>query len=170
MSANYANGLSDYEDKGVCGLQEIFEPPEEVESKVELLSKWLIQSKCVVVYCGAGISTSVGIPDFRGPNGIWTQEEKQKKGVKVEDEVKILELSLADCNPSVTHMALISLIKSKYVKFIVSQNIDGLFLRANLRRRHIGELHGNFFLDECTACNSRFIRSTPSPTMGCKVS
>ncbi|CAG2167333.1 unnamed protein product [Oppiella nova] len=165
MSANYAKGLSDYENKGVCGLQEIFESPEEVESKVELLSKWLTQSKCVVVYCGAGISTSAGIPDFRGPNGIWTQE---KKGVKEDPEAKAL--SLTDCSPTVTHMALISLLKSKAIKFIVSQNIDGLFLRANIRRRHIAELHGNFFLDECTQCHSRFIRSTPSPTMACKVS
>ncbi|CAM6032013.1 unnamed protein product, partial [Sphagnum compactum] len=65
MSANYANGLSDCDNKGVCGLNEIFEDSETVESKVELLSKWLVQSKCVVVYCGAGISTSAGIPDFR---------------------------------------------------------------------------------------------------------
>ncbi|XP_054160307.1 NAD-dependent protein deacylase sirtuin-6-like [Oppia nitens] len=165
MSANYANGLSDYDNKGVCGLQEIFESPEEVESKVQLLAKWLAQSKSCVVYCGAGISTSAGIPDFRGPNGIWTQE---KKGVKPDAETN--DRSLAKCFPTQTHMALISLIKAKSIRFIISQNIDGLFLRTNIRRRQIAELHGNFFLDECTHCNSRFIRSTPSHTMALKVS
>ena len=67
-------------------------------------------------------------------------------------------------------MALITLIKSKLIRFIVSQNIDGLFLRANIRRRNISELHGNYFLDECTQCRKRFIRSVPSQTMGQKVS
>jgi len=130
---------------------------------VELLAKWLIQSKCVVVYCGAGISTSAGIPDFRGPNGIWTQE---KKGIKSESTT----ISFGDCEPTQTHMSLIALLKKKLIRFVVSQNIDGLFLRANVRRRNIAELHGNFFLDQCTQCKSRFIRSTPSQTMGLKIS
>ena len=67
-------------------------------------------------------------------------------------------------------MALVSLLNSKLIQFVVSQNIDGLFLKANIERRHIAELHGNFFLDECLQCKSRFIRCTPSPTMGQKVS
>lgn len=163
MSANYANGLSDYDNKGICGLNEIFDDSESVESKVELLSKWIIQSKCVVIYCGAGISTSAGIPDFRGPNGIWTQE---KNGIKCESKT----VSFTDCEPTYTHLALISLLKSKLIRFIVSQNIDGLFLRANIKRKFLAELHGNFFIDQCTHCKTRFIRKTPSESMGLKVS
>ena len=53
---------------------------------------------------------------------------------------------------------------------MVSQNVDGLFLRAGIPRSKISELHGNFFLDECSVCNCRFIRSTPSTTMGLKTS
>lgn len=99
----------------------------------------------------------------RGPNGIWTQE---KNGIKSESS----SLAFGECEPTFTHMALIALLNAKLIHFVVSQNIDGLFLRANIRRRHIAELHGNFFLDECTQCKSRFIRSTPSPTLGQKVS
>ena len=89
MSINYSEGLSECDNKGVCGLnevlpvycgdrclasltyvnhilyQKIFEDQPSVTSKVDLLAQWLKQSKCVVVYCGAGISTSAGIPDFR---------------------------------------------------------------------------------------------------------
>lgn len=100
---------------------------------------------------------------YRGPNGVWTQE---KKGIKPESSCK----SLTECEPTLTHMALISLLNAKLIRFVISQNIDGLFLRANIRRRQIAELHGNFYLDQCTHCKSRFIRSTPSPTMGQKVS
>lgn len=59
---------------------------------------------------------------------------------------------------------------SGLIHFIISQNVDGLFLKTGINRRFICELHGNFFLDECDTCESRFIRSTSSPTMGLKVS
>lgn len=67
-------------------------------------------------------------------------------------------------------MALATLIEHKKISFIVSQNVDGLFLKTGIRRKFISELHGNFFLDECNVCKSRFVRSSCSDTMGLKVS
>lgn len=70
MSVNYAAGLSDYPHKGKCGQQEFFDTGTELDTKVAELYDWVRNSKHCVILTGAGISTSTGIPDFRGPAGI----------------------------------------------------------------------------------------------------
>ena len=119
----------------------------------------------------------------RGPNGVWTLEErKARKKIKTEAKTDVKsrvidpengtkkEVSLADAQPTLCHLALKALISSGHIKFIISQNVDGLFLKTGIRREHLSEVHGNFYLDECNQCFTRFIRSTPSSTMGLKVS
>ena len=69
MSVNYASGLSPYEHKGKCGMPERVEPAEELASKIAELAEFIRVSRHMVVITGAGISTSAGIPDFRGPKG-----------------------------------------------------------------------------------------------------
>lgn len=86
------------------------------------------------------------------------------KGERV-DESKLS--SFDKCVPTFSHQAIVALIKAGFVKFVVSQNIDGLFLKANIPRQNIAELHGNYFIDECNYCLKRFIRNSPSPTMAC---
>ena len=71
MSVNYATGLSSYEHKGKCGMPEKFDTQEMVEEKIAQLVEWVRTSQHMVVITGAGISTSAGIPDFRGPKGIF---------------------------------------------------------------------------------------------------
>lgn len=79
MSAGYASRLKDYPNKGVCGLPETTETARAYQMKVEQLAGFMRQSKHTVVLTGAGISTSAGIPDFRGPAGIWTLEQKRQQ-------------------------------------------------------------------------------------------
>lgn len=84
--------------------------------------------------------------------------------VKQEDDDKKIK-PFDQTTPTIGHMALKRLCELGYISHIVSQNVDGLFLKSNLQRKFISELHGNFYLDECTRCRTRFIRSTASQSM-----
>lgn len=160
MSCNYADGLSPYHDKGKLGLPEKFESKEEVKVKIAKLASWISESKHVVVHTGAGISTAAGIPDFRGPKGVWTLEAKGEK--------PNINVSFNDATPTKTHMALVALVKAGKVHFVVSQNIDGLHLRSGLSRSYLAELHGNMFIDQCSQCESQFIRNSATTSVGQK--
>ncbi|RXM94289.1 NAD-dependent protein deacetylase sirtuin-6 [Acipenser ruthenus] len=191
MSANYAAGLSPYPDKGKCGLPENFDPPEDLERKVLELAEMIRNARNVVFHTGAGISTSVGIPDFRyetnvqrsslslirhsmrlalkahhremesplslsvngeekhpvsdwGPNGVWTMEEK---GLAPR-----FDTTFEEARPSSTHLALLALQRSGSLKYLVSQNVDGLHVRSGFPRDLLSELHGNMFVEECIKC------------------
>jgi mono-ADP-ribosyltransferase sirtuin 6 len=79
MSAGYASRLSSYPNKGVCGLPEKYDTPRTYQNKIRRLIEYVQRSNYTVILTGAGISTSAGIPDFRGPSGIWTVEEQQQQ-------------------------------------------------------------------------------------------
>ena len=160
MSCNYADGLSPYDNKGKLGLPESFDSEEEVDRKVRQLAAWIKSSEHTVFYTGAGISTSAGIPDFRGPKGVWTLE---KKGLKPDVSVDWI-----DARPTKAHMAIKRLVDLNLAQFLISQNIDGLHMRSGLSRAHLAELHGNMFVDECPVCRRQFVRNCPAPTVGQK--
>ncbi|KAM6920415.1 NAD-dependent protein deacylase sirtuin-6 [Lycodopsis pacificus] len=160
MSVNYAAGLSPYADKGVCGLPEVFDSPEELKAKVETLAQLVKESQYLVVHSGAGISTSTGIPDFRGPKGVWTLEEK--------GESPHFEITFEDARPSLTHMALLGLQRAGFLKYLISQNVDGLHVRSGFPRDVLSELHGNMFVEECEKCGRQYVREKVIGVMGLK--
>ncbi|XP_064620884.1 NAD-dependent protein deacylase sirtuin-6-like [Lineus longissimus] len=160
MSVNYATGLSSYEFKGKCGLPEKFDLDEEVEEKVQKVAEWIKNSKHLVVHSGAGISTAAGIPDFRGPNGVWTLEEK--------GEEPNVNVTFESAQPTLTHRAILGLESAGFVKYVISQNVDGMHLRSGFPRNRLSELHGNMFVEECDKCKTQYLNLTCSPTMGKK--
>uniref|UniRef100_A0A3Q0SQX4 protein acetyllysine N-acetyltransferase n=1 Tax=Amphilophus citrinellus TaxID=61819 RepID=A0A3Q0SQX4_AMPCI len=160
MSVNYAAGLSPYANKGVCGLPEHFDSPEELKAKVEALAQLIKESQYLVVHSGAGISTSAGIPDFRGPKGVWTLEEK--------GESPHFDTTFEDARPSLTHMALLGLQRAGYLKYLISQNVDGLHVRSGFPRDMLSELHGNMFVEECEKCGRQYVREKVIGVMGLK--
>ncbi|CAK9148870.1 unnamed protein product [Ilex paraguariensis] len=161
MSLGYAEKLSYIEDVGKVGMSEIFDPPDVLQEKIERLAMMIQKSKHLVVFTGAGISTSCGIPDFRGPKGIWTLQREGKA-------LPEASLPFHRAMPSMTHMALVELEKAGLLKFVISQNIDGLHLRSGIPRKKLAELHGNSFMEICPSCGFEYLRDFEVETIGLK--
>ena len=81
-SAGYADRLKPYDNKGVCGLPESCDSRRVLDKKIGTLVDLVRGSKHTVILTGAGVSTSAGIPDFRGPNGVWTRQMKEEEEEK----------------------------------------------------------------------------------------
>ncbi|CAL8095426.1 unnamed protein product [Calicophoron daubneyi] len=158
MSVDYAAGLSPYANKGICGLPEYLDEEDALNEKIEKLYQLLSQSHYTVVHTGAGISTSAGIPDFRGPKGVWTLEEQGKNPSP--------SVAFEKAVPSFTHRALVKLERQGVIHYLITQNIDGLHLRSGFPRDRMSILHGDAFIEQCNRCGTNYIRSTPSKTMG----
>jgi len=151
MSEGYASRLSPYGNKGVCGLPERRDTGRTLLLKMKKLTELVRGANRIVVLTGAGISTNAGIPDFRGPNGIWTNEKKRKR-----DSKEVMDFSKA--SPSLTHRALVKMIDLGILDFVITQNVDGLHRRSGLSRDRHAVLHGCVFTEECEKCNTEHFR------------
>jgi mono-ADP-ribosyltransferase sirtuin 6 len=151
MSASYASRLSVYPNKGVCGLPERFDSKRVQASKIKQLAR-LMKQKNVVVLTGAGISTAAGVPDFRGPNGVWTNEGKKRK--------RQVNMDFANAQPTLTHRAITKLVSEGIIHYCITQNVDGLHKRSGLSRQHHAVLHGCVFTERCedSACSTEYYR------------
>jgi len=134
-------------------IKEFFDEPEELEKKVKELAKMIRDSKYMVAYTGAGVSTSAKIPDYRGPQGIWTLRDQGKS--------PHFEVTLEQALPTLTHMALMEWYKAGTLKFLVSTNVDGLHRRSGIPQDGMSELHGNCYLEKCrnVKCKKEFLRT-----------
>ena len=129
----------------------------------------LLRSKYAIALTGAGISTESGIPDFRGPSGVWTKDPEAEKGPTGStpssrrnpngywiDRLTIPSLlgDLDQYAPNPGHQALAELEKMGILKWVITQNIDGLHQKAGSRR--VLDYHGNAFKLRCVACGNRY--------------
>lgn len=151
--------------KGLCGDQEFFEPTDQLNSKIQQLANVIRNSRKCVLFTGAGISTSCGIPDFRGPNGVWT---KELTGAKLNEEEKSANV-FNQAIPSFTHNAITTFVQLGLVDHVISQNVDGLHLRSGLPYSHLSELHGNICMEICEKCGCQFFREVDVGGMGLKL-
>ena len=129
--------------------------------KMRELVRLLQAAKHVVVHTGAGVSTSAGIPDFRGPNGVWTL---QKRGQPLPAAICAFELA----RPTYTHMALLALQRAGKLAYLVSCNVDCLHQRSGFPRHQLAELHGNCFAERCSRCGAEAVRDFEQTTVGFK--
>ncbi len=146
-----------------------------MEGLIEKAIRDLVKSKYAIALTGAGISTESGIPDFRGPSGIWTKnpeaERRAYRGYQrfLEDPRKWWEEMLTSPRlrspglgdlekvmPNPGHYALAELEAMGILKCVLTQNVDGLHAKAGTK--NLLEYHGCFSKLRCISCNSRFSR------------
>ena len=118
----------------------------DIDNRIDTLAQWMFESQHMVMFTGAGISTESGLPDFRGPDGVWTRRDK---GLSTEWP----DLSTAE--PNLAHMAILELQESGKLNFLVSQNIDNLHLKSGIRPELLAELHGNVARLRCQRCGTQ---------------
>ncbi len=130
------------------------------------IARWIDGVRSVAVLTGAGISTDSGIPDFRGPAGLWTRDPAAEKmstyQVYVADPAvrqRSWQARLAHpawtAKPNQAHIALARLAASGIDTRVITQNIDGLHQRAGLADDRVLELHGTMYSVVCTGCGAR---------------
>ncbi len=115
----------------------------DLRQRIETLAGWIAQANHPVFFTGAGISTESGLPDYRGPDGVWTRRENGEGPI---------QFDWADVKPNPSHMALVELQEMGKLAFLISQNVDNLHLRSGIRTELIAELHGNVTKLQCLKC------------------
>jgi len=137
-----------------------------LDNPVEDARRWVDESSRVVVLTGAGISTESGIPDFRGPQGLWTKNPKAEQLSNIhyymaDPEVRKLawqtrlEHPAWTATPNAGHRALVELEKSGRLHTLITQNIDGLHQRAGTSPDRLIEVHGTVHDVVCMRCGWR---------------
>jgi NAD-dependent deacetylase len=136
------------------------------QASLQETAAWLRQATNVVVLTGAGISTASGIPDFRGPNGVWTKDPKAERlshiqyymsdpDVRVESWRQRLDHPAWKAEPNAGHGALAELERKGRLQLLVTQNIDGLHRIAGSSPERMIEIHGTMREVVCMNCGER---------------
>jgi NAD-dependent deacetylase len=132
----------------------------------EPLPEWLTTATRITVLTGAGISTDSGIPDYRGPQGVWTRDPDAEKLVTLSYYMADPEIRRrswlrrramqdADPQPNAGHRALVELERQGRLRALVTQNIDGLHQAAGSGAGLVHEIHGTVHAVVCTGCGDR---------------
>ena len=137
----------------------------DLPSAIERLRALVADSRVIVPFTGAGISTECGIPDFRSPGGIWTKMRPIDFGdFLASQEMRneswrrrfAMEEQFGGAKPGRGHRALASLYRSGKIPAVVTQNIDNLHQDSGFDPGHVVELHGNTTYATCLDCAKRY--------------
>jgi NAD-dependent deacetylase len=137
-----------------------------MDKNIDKVVRMIADAGNVVVFTGAGISTESGIPDFRGPNGLWTKYDPddftidkflgsaatRKKMWQRLREGGLME----DALPNAAHYAIVEMEKMGKLRSLVTQNVDNLHQKAGSSPAIIRELHGNMQVLICLNCRERY--------------
>lgn len=144
-----------------------------MSTPVERAAEVLGAAELILVFSGAGLSTESGIPDFRGPNGLWTRvdpddftidryvvnRELRVKGWKMHVDGELWG-ARSTVQPNSGHMAIVRLHEEGRLAGVVTQNVDGLHYKSGLTDDMVAELHGNVRNSHCMACEASWPTET----------
>ena len=128
------------------------------------MKRLIDEASRVVVFTGAGISTESGIPDFRGPGGLWTKmapidfgdfirsADMRREAWRRKFEI---DKTIVSADPNKGHMAIAKLVDMGKVTHVITQNIDNLHQASGIPPARIIELHGNGTYAKCLDCGLR---------------
>jgi NAD-dependent deacetylase len=131
-------------------------------SESQQLTSFLKKSRKILVFTGAGISTGSGIPDYRGPSGIWKTKEPvyyhdfmSSEAARIEYWNQKLEgwETFKNARPNRVHEAIAKLEKAGKILLVITQNVDGLHKMAGTSAEKLVELHGTNRAVECQSCH-----------------
>ncbi len=130
------------------------------------VARWLREAGSVGVLTGAGISTDSGIPDFRGPQGVWTKDPKAERLATLQHYLSDpetrrrswrnrIDSPMWHAAPNDGHRALVDIERRGNLTGIVTQNVDGLHQAAGSDPARVIEIHGNANATRCVSCGDR---------------
>ena len=136
------------------------------DANVRELTRCIDECERITVLTGAGISTDSGIPDFRGPNGIWTKNPEAEKASNIQNFVSDPEVRKASwrdrldnrawsADPNDGHKALVQLERRNKLVALLTQNVDGLHHAAGSSPAKVVEVHGTLREVACLECDYR---------------
>jgi len=135
-------------------------------SPTDRVRHWIDEAQRVVALTGAGISTDSGIPDFRGPQGVWTRNPAAEKLSTIQNYLADAEVRKAawrgrlehaawDARPNAGHRALVALERRGKLHALITQNVDELHQIAGNARDRVIEVHGTIRRAMCWQCGER---------------
>lgn len=133
------------------------------------VAEWIVLSKSIVLLTGAGLSTESGIPDFRSPGGVWdryTPEDfdfqrflaSERSREKYWQMATEMYEPMKKARPNPGHLAIAELERLGKLDCVITQNVDGLHLKAGNSPERVIELHGTALLVTCLNCGKRYDR------------
>lgn len=136
-----------------------------MSASLDTVRDWVSTSRRIVVLSGAGISTESGIPDFRGPNGLWTRDPEAEKlsdiryyladsEVRRKAWLKRLSNPGWTAQPNAGHKAIVELERRGQLHALITQNIDGLHQKAGTSPERVIEVHGTMHSVLCWDCGA----------------
>ncbi len=139
------------------------------DPQIDRLASLIAGASRILVFTGAGISTASGIPDYRGPQGVWNT----RRPVYYQDFMRSAEArtqywrqkwedaqEFGSATPNAAHVAVADLDRHGKVEMVVTQNVDGLHAAAGVAESRLVEIHGTARLVECQSCGER---TDPAP-------